>query len=185
MATELDLRLKAVAGAAVVDFPAVTDATAEGGIGLPTFDAGVRSRLPATLDGDGGIKVHVQSSVPVTGSFFQATQPVSGSVSVSNFPATQAVSAASLPLPAGAATETTLASQSSAFARLLKFEPSVGEELRADETTTDRYHGSAPDGTAEATATWNVTRFYKDASDNIVRVRFRTGVAWSSRTVGW
>ena len=60
--------------------------------------------------------VSVSGSVPVTGTFWQATQPVSltslpalgagsnaiGSVSVSNFPATQPVSLASLPtLPAG------------------------------------------------------------------------------------
>lgn len=56
-----------------------------------------------------------QSSIPVTGTFWQTTQPVSGSVSVSNFPSSQAVtgtfwqstqpiSAASLPLPSGAST---------------------------------------------------------------------------------
>ena len=56
-----------------------------------------------------------QSAIPVTGTFYQATQPISGSVSVSNFPASQAVtgtfyqatqpvSAVSLPLPTGAAT---------------------------------------------------------------------------------
>ncbi len=33
-----------------------------------------------------------QTAVPVTGTFFQATQPVSGTVAVSNFPATQPVS---------------------------------------------------------------------------------------------
>lgn len=33
-----------------------------------------------------------QSAIPVSGTFFQATQPVSGTVAVSNFPATQAVS---------------------------------------------------------------------------------------------
>lgn len=61
-----------------------------------------------------------QDALPVTGTFFQATQPVSGTVAVSNFPATQPVSgpltdaqiratalpvsAATLPLPTGAAT---------------------------------------------------------------------------------
>lgn len=42
---------------------------------------------------------------PVSGTFWQATQPVSGAF----FQATQPVSAAALPLPAGAATEATLA----------------------------------------------------------------------------
>jgi hypothetical protein len=35
------------------------------------------SRLPAALDADGGLKAHVQNTVPVTGTFFQGTQPVS------------------------------------------------------------------------------------------------------------
>jgi hypothetical protein len=35
-------------------------------------------QLPASLDADGGLKVHVQNTLPVTGTFFQATQPVSG-----------------------------------------------------------------------------------------------------------
>jgi len=60
------------------------------------------------------------AAVPVSGTFWQATQPVSGpvtdaqiratpiGVTVSNFPGTQAVSAASLPLPTGAAAESTL-----------------------------------------------------------------------------
>ena len=43
-------------------------------------------------DTSGQVKVLVENTVPVTGTFFQATQPVSGSVSVSNFPATQPVS---------------------------------------------------------------------------------------------
>ena len=45
------------------------------------------------------------AAVPVSGVFFQATQPVSGAF----FQATQPVSATALPLPAGAATQATLA----------------------------------------------------------------------------
>lgn len=37
------------------------------------------------------------ASIPVTGTFWQATQPISGTVAVSNFPATQAVSIATMP----------------------------------------------------------------------------------------
>lgn len=54
-------------------------------------------------------------SHPVTGTFFQATQPVSLAVAPTTpvtgtfFQATQPVSVAALPLPAGASTETTLA----------------------------------------------------------------------------
>lgn len=59
----------------------------------------------------------VVGTVPVSGTFWQATQPVSGTVSVSGavavtgtfYQATQPVSAASLPLPSGAATETSVA----------------------------------------------------------------------------
>lgn len=47
------------------------------------------------------------------------------------------------------------------------------------------YTGVAADGTAEATATWTVTRTYFDASGNPNRQRIRFNVAWSSRTSGW
>ena len=53
--------------------------------------------------------VSIASSVAVTGAFWQATQPVSGTVTANAGSGTFAISAASLPLPAGAATETTLA----------------------------------------------------------------------------
>jgi hypothetical protein len=42
-------------------------------------DATLTARLPAALDADGGLKIHVQNtSLAVTGTFWQATQPVSG-----------------------------------------------------------------------------------------------------------
>lgn len=75
-------------------------------------------------------------------------------------------------------------SLSSRFARVLKFEPSVGEEIRREETLTDDYHGAAPDGSNTAGTVWDVVRFYKTAT-LITRVRFRTGVAWDSRATGW
>jgi hypothetical protein len=70
-------------------------------------------RLPVLVSGrmpvDGsGVTQPVSGSVAVSN--FPVTQAVIGMVEVSNLPATQPVSAASLPLPAGAATETTLAS---------------------------------------------------------------------------
>src|ERR1019366_7314693 len=62
-----------------------------------------------------GVNAYITNTIPVTGTFWQATQPVSGEVAVSNFPstvavtgtfwqATQPVSIASLPLPSGAST---------------------------------------------------------------------------------
>ena len=62
-----------------------------------------------------GVNAYITNTIPVTGTFWQATQPVSGEVAVSNFPstvavtgtfwqATQPVSVASLPLPSGAST---------------------------------------------------------------------------------
>lgn len=79
--------------------------------------AGAESLVTGTMPVSGSITV-ANASLAVTGTFWQATQPVSGTVTVGNaslavtgafFQATQPVSAVSLPLPAGAATETTLA----------------------------------------------------------------------------
>ena len=71
-----------------------------------------------------------------------------------------------------------------AFARLLKFEPEVGDELRAQEDAGFRYHGVAADGTATSSATWRAVRFTK-SGDAIVRVQYRTGVAWDDVELGW
>lgn len=48
--------------------------------------------------------VGINGTVPVSGTFWQATQPVSGTVTANAGTGTMAVSAASLPLPTGAAT---------------------------------------------------------------------------------
>lgn len=57
-------------------------------------------------DGSGLTDTQLRAApVPVSGTFWQATQPVSGSF----YQATQPVSAAALPLPSGASTEATLA----------------------------------------------------------------------------
>lgn len=73
---------------------------------------------------------------------------------------------------------------SSDFTKLLKFEPIAGEEIRASETDTDRYHGAAADGTLTSAASWKVVRFYK-VSGKIERVRYRINVIWDARTAGW
>lgn len=72
----------------------------------------------------------------------------------------------------------------SRFTRLLKFEPSAGEEIRRDEGLTDDYHGAAPDGSATTAPVWDVVRFYKTGG-LVVRARFRTGVVWDNRMSGW
>ena len=85
----------------------------------------------------------------------------------------------------GAAAEDTLSLRHNRMTSLAKFEAAPGEEIRADDTLTDRYNGRAPDGTATSAPVWEVVRFYRDAGGTIVRVRYRTGVAWDSRTMGW
>ena len=83
---------------------AATDAT------LSSMSAKLPALGQTTMSGSQPVVIASnQSAIPVTGTFYPATQPISGSVSVSNLPATQPISAASLPLPTGAATETTLA----------------------------------------------------------------------------
>lgn len=153
----------------------------------------VRALLAATLTVQGSVSVtNHPSSISVSN--FPATQPVSGTVTatgpltdaqlrasnvgvtVGNFPATQPVS--------GTVAVSSAPDPASPFARLLKFEPAAGEEIRRDETATDDYHGAAPDGTATSAASWRVARFYKTGG-LITRVRYRTGVAWDSRTAGW
>ena len=93
------------------------------GVVLATDDIGgvqhPRSKVGFGADGayvdvseDAPLPVALSGSLPVTGTFWPATQPVSGTVGVSGsvavtgtfWPETQPVSAESLPLPSGAAT---------------------------------------------------------------------------------
>lgn len=102
--TDAQLRAAAVPISAAA-LPLPTGAAAD------TTVSAMSAKLPATLGQKtmaGSTSVALasdQSSIPVTGTFYQATQPVSGTF----WQATQPVSAASLPLPAGASTEATLA----------------------------------------------------------------------------
>lgn len=57
------------------------------GAALDSSVTAMSAKLPTALDGSGFLKVHEQGTVPVTGTFYQATQPISGSVSVSSIPA--------------------------------------------------------------------------------------------------
>lgn len=134
-------------------------------------------------------------SGPLTDTQLRAVAvPVSGTVAVSNHPdrltdaqlrATAVPVSGPLTDAQMRATAVSVSPVRNAFATLLKFEPAVGEELRREELTTDSYHGRAPDGTTTATAAWEVVRLYKDAAGEIVRARYRTGVAWDNRAAGW
>lgn len=74
----------------------------------------------------------------------------------------------------------------SRFSRVAKANPSIGEELRFDDISAgDLYIGAAVDSTAEATLAWDVCRYYRTATGVITRCRFRSGIAWGNRTVGW
>ena len=79
---------------------------------LPSLDGGY---VPVTIKNSSiEISNDAGNPVPVSGTFWQATQPVSGTF----WQATQPVSAVSLPLPTGAATESTLSSLSAKFSAL-------------------------------------------------------------------
>ena len=89
------------------------------------------------------------SAVPVSGSFYPATQPVS-------IAATVAVSASALPLPAGAATQTTLASVDSRLAGTLAVntgitQPLTNTELRATAVPVSAASLPLPTGAATQT----------------------------------
>jgi hypothetical protein len=66
--------------------------------------AGVKTQIVALDLNPAGSETLMGGSMPVTGTFWQATQPVSGTVTANAGTGTFAVSAASLPLPSGAAT---------------------------------------------------------------------------------
>lgn len=85
------------------------------GTSIATDDIGgvQYQRVKVTFGVDGSASdVNSGNPLPVTGTFFQATQPVSGTFWQATQPvsiaATVAISATALPLPSGAATETTL-----------------------------------------------------------------------------
>ena len=109
--------------------------------GSPSGDVltvqGKVNMTPIQVDGS-GVTQPVSGSVnignlpatqPISGSVavlnFPTTQPISGSVNVGNLPATQPISATGLPLPAGAATQLTLAS-------LEAKAPNLGSALKAN-----------------------------------------------------
>ena len=136
---------------------------AEGRAGIPRQQAAIKVAAEAlntktTTVNTGAIAGTVALDAPtlaalettgVAVSNFPATQPISGTialdagtlaalentgVAVSNFPATQPISAASLPLPADAATETTLALLKAATDALLSATESINAQ--AETTTT-------------------------------------------------
>lgn len=90
-------------------------------------------------------------------------------------------------LPTGAATEQSLAYRNNLFASLINAMPrSTGDEIRMDDGTPDLYLGRNTDNVSTATASWEVVRVYRNAvTGKTERIRYRTGVAWDSRTAGW
>lgn len=111
----------------MTDNVAITPGT---GATIATDDVGgvQFQRVKLDIGGDGatspvvagnGLPVAVVGTVPVSGTFYQATQPVSGTVAVTGaYQATQPVSAASLPLPAGAALDASVTALSAKFGAL-------------------------------------------------------------------
>jgi hypothetical protein len=95
------------------------------------------------------VTIATNDSVPVTGTFWQATQPVSGTF----WQATQPISAASLPLPTGAATEATLSAQSAKLPATLgqkAMAASLAVVIASDQSTV-------PVSTVDVTATGSLT----------------------------
>lgn len=130
---------------------------AGGTVSVGTVTSNIHDSAGNTLNStSNALNVSVQnSSIPVTGTFFQATQPVSGSVSVSNFPATQPISgtvtanagtgtftvdasghtvpisAVSLPLPTGASTSALQTTGNTSIASINTKTPALGQALAA------------------------------------------------------
>lgn len=70
------------------------------------------------------------------------------------------------------------------FTRILHMKPRNGEEMRADETDADRYHGLAPDGTDPARPLWAIVRNYKTdlgLGQVVTRIRYRENTSWNDR----
>lgn len=119
----------------------------------------------------------------------------SGHVAIQDGGNSITIDASSLPLPTGASTlaeqqtqTTSLSARNNAFATLMNALPdTTGKEVRMDDVAAgDLYIGRNTDGTSTATASWEVVRIYRNAvTAKIERVRYRTGVAWDSRTAGW
>jgi len=72
-----------------------------------------------------------QTAVPVSGTFWQATQPVSGTVTANAGSGTQAVSAASLPLPSGASTSALQTTGNSSLSSIDGKTPALGQAVSA------------------------------------------------------
>lgn len=117
------------AGAArvnVENFPATQPVSGTVSVGnFPaTQPVSLAANTPDVTDRAARLLGHVtvdNASVPVTGTFWQATQPVSGTVAVSNFPATQAVSGTvtSTTARAGTGTATSVAATVTANTTIL------------------------------------------------------------------
>ena len=150
----------------------------------PTYTTGQAS--PLSLDTSGGLRVST-GTVPVTGTFWQATQPVSGTF----WQATQPVSAASLPLPTGAATsanQTTEIAVLGAAADAAATQGSTGSISAKLRTVTSQLNTIATSVAAATPAGTNVigtvTTQGRDAANTatIIRTDTNGGVAAAGAT---
>ena len=131
-----------VAEGATTDAAVITDTTGTVSGKLRGLVKWAFERMPASLGQKAmaaSLPVVVasdQSAVPVSGTFFQATQPVS-------IAGTVAISAAALPLPAGAATEATL---------LTRTKPADQQHVIIDSSASIAVTGPLTDAQLRATA---------------------------------
>lgn len=77
----------------------------------------------------------------------------------------------------------------SEFARINAKQYDDTEEVRFDIPVSKVngviYVGVAPSGSLESSSVWMVVRTDFDSNGNPNRQRYRSGVAWDSRTTGW
>ncbi len=125
--------------------------TANTGLSQPLTDAQLRATpvpisgtITATPTGTQDVNLVSTITVPVSGTFFQATQPVSGTF----FQTTQPISAAVLPLPSGAATA---ANQSTEITALGTINTTLGSPFQAGASIGNTTFAATQSGI------WNIT----------------------------
>lgn len=156
----------------------------------PVVIASDQSAVPisGTVAVSGNVEIvnDVGNPLPVSGTFWQATQPVSGTF----WQATQPVSAASLPLPTGAATAAkqpalgTAGTPSTDVLSIQGISGGTAVPITAQGTPTDRSSTLTTGGTAQQLAASNSTRKYllvQNQSSGYLYIRF-TGTAVQDQT---
>lgn len=85
------------------------------------------------------------------------------------------------------ATGALLTGSGSEFERLLQRRPIPGEQMKLDvePTSANHYVAFCLDGAPDSDPNHSVIRIELSATRNPVSIRFRTGVQWDQRTLGW